>query len=167
MSGIVYPDQEKTNDRQSRCLQKLVQPITSRSMSTTIELWWTGLTERQRAFCETYSNNGGNALDAARTSGYSHPEKQAHRLLENVGIKAALEKLRATKTSKAIATREDRQAFWTAVANDPNVKMTDRLKASELLAKSQADFLTRTEVTGPGGGPMVTEVQIKFVDSDK
>jgi phage terminase small subunit len=39
-----------------------------------------------------------------------------------------------------IANRQQRQKFWTDVLNDSSCSMRDRLKASELLGKSEADF---------------------------
>ena len=132
-------------------------------MSEVADNWAEGLTPMQRRFCEVYSANGGNALDAARTAQYAHPEKQASRLLDNVGVRAALEKLRESTTNAAIATREERQAFWSKVLRDSEIDMKDRLKASELLGKAQTDFINKTEVTGANGGPVVSEVRIRFV----
>ena len=121
--------------------------------------WHADLTEKQRRFCEAYSANGGNALAAARKAGYSQPEKQGSQLLGNSRITAALDVLRQEPTRAAIATREERQAFWTRVMCDqepegPGLALKDRLKASELLGKSQADFLDRHEHSGPDGGPI-------------
>lgn len=124
--------------------------------------WYDGLNELQRKFCEAYAANGGNACDAARQAGYKHAYSEAHKVIASKRVKKALEELRKDTTSAAIATREERQTFWTAVMRGTHKekvivegveyeippKMTDRLKASELLGKSQADFLDRTELTG-------------------
>ena len=125
--------------------------------------WFEGLTERQRKFCEAYSANGGNALAAARDAGYKQPVPQSAENLENPKIRAALEKLRTETTSSAIATREERQSFWTQAMRDEARELKDRLKASELLGKSQADFIDRKEITGKDGAPLVAEVRITFV----
>ena len=125
--------------------------------------WADGLTERQRRFCEAYSSNGGNALDAARQAGYKKPDPQGAENLGKPSIKAAIEKLRLATTSAAIMTRQERQAFWTLVARSKDEDMKDRLKASELLGKSQGDFISRTEITGANGGPIVSEVRVRFV----
>jgi phage terminase small subunit len=102
--------------------------------------WHEGLTEKQRRFCEAYSANGGNALQAATSAGYRHPQAQSSKILENVVIRTALELLRKQTTSEAILTREQRQALWTKIALSEDAKMSDRLKATELLGRSQADF---------------------------
>ncbi|NCC40568.1 MAG: terminase small subunit [Gammaproteobacteria bacterium] len=132
-------------------------------MSEDADNWAHGLTERQRRFCEAYSSNGGNALDAARKAGYKKPHPQGVENMQKPTIKAALDKLRAQTTNAAIATREERQAFWSQVLRDAEIDMKDRLKASELLGKAQTDFINKTEVTGANGGPVVSEVRIRFV----
>lgn len=112
------------------------------------EPWYAGLTtERQRKFCEAFSANGGNAFAAAREAGYAKPKQEGRRLLENAGIASAIEALRQATTNAAIATREERQAFWTEVMKSTNEAMRDRLKASDLLGRSQADFIERVEST--------------------
>ncbi|MDP3238682.1 MAG: hypothetical protein Q8N26_38185 [Myxococcales bacterium] len=47
-----------------------------------------------------------------------------------------------------VANREERQAFWTAILRDDGRPMDERLRASELLARSEADFITRVESKG-------------------
>lgn len=39
-----------------------------------------------------------------------------------------------------IANRQQRQEFWSSVMNDAEVDLSVRLRASELLGKSEADF---------------------------
>lgn len=53
-------------------------------------------------------------------------------------------------TSARIATSRERQEFWTAVMRgDPGyeAEMKDRIKASELLGKTQGDFANDASVT--------------------
>jgi phage terminase small subunit len=109
--------------------------------------WYDGLTERQRRFCEAYSANGGNALGAAREAGYKRPHPQGALNIQNDTVKKALDLLRQEATSAAIATREERQSFWTTVLRDAEEDMRNRLKASELLGKSQVDFIERVDAT--------------------
>jgi hypothetical protein len=47
-----------------------------------------------------------------------------------------------------IAGRKERQQFWTELMHNEQANMTDRIKASELLGKSEGDFLERIEHTG-------------------
>lgn len=45
-----------------------------------------------------------------------------------------------------IATREERQHFWTSLMYDEGVEASQRNRASELLGKSQGDFIEQVEV---------------------
>lgn len=110
--------------------------------------WWDGLTSRQRLFCEAFAANGGNALQAATEANYSRPDPEGARLLGNARIRKAIDRMREAETESKIATRQERQMFWTSVmrGEDPTADIKERLKASELLGKSQADFLDRVRV---------------------
>ena len=105
----------------------------------------TGLTERERRFVECYMANGGNASKAAADAGFSASgaRVQGHRLLTRANIMAAIDALRMGDPQ--VMTRADRQAWWTKVVNGEfkgeGAKFSDRTKASELLGRSQADFI--------------------------
>jgi len=96
----------------------------------------------------------GNAAQAAIAAGYSKgsARQQGQRLLTNADIRAAIEKRQ--KKDPDVADREERQRFWSAVMRDENADMKDRIKASEVLGKSQADFVERHEHSGPNGQPI-------------
>lgn len=113
----------------------------------------TKLSERERRFVECYMGAAaGNATKAARLAGYAQTtaEKQASRLLAKVGIQSAI--AARASSDPAVWTREDRQRFWTRVASGADVFSTaslrDRLKASELLGRTQGDFIERHHVEG-------------------
>ncbi|MGI6075498.1 MAG: terminase small subunit [Pyramidobacter sp.] len=114
------------------------------------------LTTRQRRFVDAYD---GNATAAALAAGYS--AKTAQRMgSENLSKPLVAEAIRARerkRASSAIATREERQAFWTATMRNVRAEMRDRLKASELLGKSEGDFIERQELTGANGLPLLSE----------
>lgn len=110
--------------------------------------WHNGLTERQRRFCEAFAANGGNAYQAARSAGYKHPQQAGAENMEKPGIRNALESLRLATTNEAIMTREERQKWWTNIIRDETRDIRDRLRASELLGKSQGDFLDRVKHEG-------------------
>jgi phage terminase small subunit len=82
----------------------------------------------------------GNATQAALAAGYSAAtaRTQGFRLMKKDYILQAI-KERELSNPK-IASRRDRQLFWSDAMNDPELEMRDRLKASELLGKSEADF---------------------------
>lgn len=67
-----------------------------------------------------------------------------------LGVQSQINKARADIKASSIATRADRQEFWTSVylgtlkdaeGNPVAMGMNDRLRASELLGKSEADFI--------------------------
>lgn len=122
-----------------------------------------GLTPKQRRFVEAYSASL-NATEAAKVAGYS--KKTAHsqgpRLLENVEIARALKDREKKDIRPHVANRERRQKFWTDAMLDEKAKMADRLKASELLGKSEGDFLERHEIPGMTALP---PTYITYVDA--
>ncbi len=110
------------------------------------------LTAKQQKFVEEYSRCL-NASEAARRAGYSSKTaaQQGERLLRNVQIANALSKLTVKGRETAIADATERREFWTSIMREPSVKTADRLKAAELLGKSQGDFIDRHEITGKDG----------------
>src|ERR1700687_704595 len=105
------------------------------------------LSERERRFVECFMGTAaGNATKAARLAGYARTtaEKQASRLLGNVGIRQAIQE--RVQRDPHVAAREDLQRWWTSVYRNPTVEYRDRLKASELLGKSQAVFVDAVNV---------------------
>lgn len=111
------------------------------------------LNARQRRFVEAYT---GNATEAAKVAGYSPKTAYSNgaRLLKNDDVAAAIRERETQRTASLIANREQREIFWSSVMNDGKELMKHRLKASELLGKAGGDFVTRTEVSGPGGSPL-------------
>lgn len=130
----------------------------SSALDLTAEFRRRDLTERQKRFVELYN---GNATEAARLAGYAPKNAglTGSRLLKNPRIRKALEERLKKVDGPHIASREERQAFWTRVFYDENCDMAHRLRASELLAKSNGDFVERREVSYPDG----IEVRVVFV----
>jgi phage terminase small subunit len=111
------------------------------------------LTEKQRAFVEAYMGEAeGNATEAARMAGYSGNDNT----LSTVGAENLRKpKIRAeirdrVDSDPLVASRQERQAFWTAVmrGEEGDADLSDRMQASKLLGKSQADFVERREYEG-------------------
>lgn len=106
-------------------------------------------TERQRRFIEAFEGNG---TEAARLAGYTGSDnvlgKTAYDLLRNPKIAQAVKERQDKRVKSLIASREQRQGFWTKVMNDAGAEMRDRLRASELLGKSEADFTEKVEHSG-------------------
>lgn len=102
------------------------------------------LTPKQRAFVEHYINNGGKGTEAAKAAGYSTKYKTncknvAHKLLKDPHVVMAIQAHKRRAVGQ-IATKEDLKEFWTEVMKDDRAELKDRLKASELLGKTEAMF---------------------------
>ena len=112
------------------------------------------LTTKQKAFIQSYC---GNATEAALKAGYS--KKTAAFIgaenLKKPQIIEQIKKREEKRADKRIATREERQIFWTQTMKDEKADMRDRLRASELLGKSEADFLEKVEHSGSLEGVVV------------
>jgi len=119
------------------------------------------LSERKRKFVDAFMASS-NATQAAIVAGYSTKtaKQQGSRLLTNVDVQQAIAQRAAH--DPAVWTRIQRQQFWTDVAAGQGryakTPIQHRLKASELLGKSQADFVERHELTAGNGGPIVFQV---------
>jgi len=105
------------------------------------------MTAKQRAFVDAYA---GNATEAAIKAGYS--KRSAYSIgqenLKKPEIAQAIRERESRRIKPSIATREKRQQFWTRIMDDDSVEWKDRLKASELLGKSEGDFTDRVEHSG-------------------
>lgn len=119
------------------------------------------LTTKQQRFVEAYD---GNATQAAIAAGYS--KKIARSIgqenLTKPDILAAIQERENKRIASLIMTREERQIMWSEIARDKSEKTQDRLRASELLGKSEADFIDRQELSAPNGGPLPA-VEVRFV----
>ena len=114
----------------------------------------TRLTVKQQRFVDFFD---GNAAEAARKAGYKKPAEQGYENLRKPHIQDAIEARETKRNSPVIMSREQRQAMWTEFAQDENKADRDRLRASELLGKSQADFIDRREHS-VGKGASLTDL---------
>lgn len=98
------------------------------------------------AIAREYCSNGRNEEQALLKIGYSKAYARSglgNRVYSNILLKAAIAKIDGETRVKHVADRKERQEFWTDLMKTaPN--MNDRLRASELLGKSQADFVDIT-----------------------
>lgn len=97
----------------------------------------TKITAKQERFIAAYN---GNATTAATVAGYAKPRHAGSRFLTNVVIMNAIKCRQDVELQPLVATRQERQEFWTQVMMDAEEDMKNRLRASELLGKSMADF---------------------------
>ena len=126
------------------------------------------LSAKQRRFIDCYN---GNAAAAAIAAGYSKKNAKviAGQLMKRPEIAAAIRAREQKRSAENIATREERQRFFTAVMRNSEQGMKDRLRAAELLGKSEGDFLDRHEFSGADGQPitvhgLLQELEVRYVD---
>jgi phage terminase small subunit len=120
------------------------------------------LTTKQQRFVEVFD---GDAYQAAKIAGYKGKDNALRAIgSQNLSKRAIIAAIRARESKKLkpkIATREQRQEFWTRVLTGAEIqkvvvgmgenqqvvelppKMIDRLKASELLGRSECDFVEK------------------------
>ena len=94
-------------------------------------------TVKQQRLIDCFAGDIKEAAEKANLSyGY------ARQLLTKPNILEAIRNRQDTEVGRRrIATRQERQRFWTRTMTDESVSMGDRLRASELLGKSEADFV--------------------------
>lgn len=145
--------QERCHEIQNQNkIKKYKKYLRSNSKLPTSYFDWVDLTTKQENFIHYYVATGGNSTDAAKLAGYSEKTAKAkgHELMTNPKIKrrilARLEEERARVSAIEIASKEERQQLYTRLMFDPKVLPRDRLRASELLGRTQGDFITQIEV---------------------
>lgn len=103
------------------------------------------LTEKQKRFIDYYIQTG-NATESCKLAGYkgNNLDRLGYENLRKleIFIKPRINELDLRRT----ANLEDIFKFWTNTMNNENMKTNDRLKASEMLAKSQGAFIEKVEV---------------------
>ena len=121
------------------------------------------LNYRQSLFIENYTRIlecKGNATQSAIKAGYKQRTAYSigQRLLKHVEVKAEINRITKEIKENSVATRVLRQEFWTAIMNNIKESMGDRLRASELLGKSEADFTENyADKTSPDSIPLTVE----------
>jgi len=110
------------------------------------------LTQNQLRFADEYIISG-NATDAYKKS-YTSVKKDnvaranASRLLTNANVIAYVKKRNNDIQSSKTATMQEVREFWTNVIRDDDAEMKDKIKVSELIGKSNGEFLDRLEQSG-------------------
>ena len=105
------------------------------------------LNYRQTLFAEYYAEGEtqGNATQSAIKAGYKETTaySMGQRLLKHVEVKRVIDDRTQEIRAESVATRQLRQQFWTKTMNDTSETMANRLRASELLGKSEIDFVEK------------------------
>ena len=107
------------------------------------------LTPKQKKFCDNYIETG-DATKSALAAGYS--PKTAYSIgsenLKKPELILYIKERNDILESDKIADMQEIKELWTKWARDERIKHNDRLKASELIAKTNGAFLDRVEHSG-------------------
>ena len=108
------------------------------------------LTPKEEMFCTLVAVEGMSQRQAYREAYDTKATDQsvdvaASRLSKKAKVLLRLQELRTALVSPSIADRKERMELWSDIARDDEEKTGDRLRATELLGKSQGDFIERTE----------------------
>jgi len=122
------------------------------------------LTANQQRFVDAYD---GNIKKTAKKIGLSHGYCRTL-MTKNYILKKIQSRQETEIRPKTIADRQERQIFWTGVQRNKKVDMRDRLRASELLGKSEADFTENLSHHFPEGcGVMIVQGEMNPEDWPK
>ena len=110
------------------------------------------LTPQQERWIEEYLKCG-DYTTASRNAGYKAKNNNNLRTIgwqNSLKFKTLIEErrreVRKELQKDTVATLTEIFEFWTNTFNDDSRKITDRLKASELLAKAKGGFIEKVEV---------------------
>ena len=114
------------------------------------------MTPQQKAFADEYISNGYNVYQAAKSAGYSdsYSRVRAYELLENVRVKAYIDKLmkpiiaaRTLKVEEAVAMISD-IAMGKENKDGKTPSDNTRLKALDMLMRANGQYTDKVEVSG-------------------
>lgn len=90
----------------------------------------------------------GNQTNTAKAAGYRDCTRAGYRCARHNKIKRLIRYSRDCEIKPQIADRKTRQQFWSDTMTDESEVIVNRLKASDLLGKSEGDFILRHEIDG-------------------
>lgn len=109
------------------------------------------LTPKQQAFADYYIQTG-NATESAIKAGYSQKtaKETGYENLTKPHLQQYIEKKQKELESSRMADMTEVREFWTEVMRDIDSELKDRLKASEMIAKTSGAFLNKVEMQTTG-----------------
>ena len=124
--------------------------------------------DRQKQVVLNYKANGGNMKQAMIDAGYSetYADRNSRYLMGIIGEQ--IKEQQAEITSEKIKTITEIQEWWSDNMINNENDMKDRIKCSELLAKSQGAFVEQVNVSGNVNNPMagLTTEELKKLVND-
>ena len=119
------------------------------------------LSEQQKKFADYYIESG-NASESYQRAGYKAKgnvaEAAASRLLRNVKVIEYITERNKQLENARIADMEEVKQFWTLTMRSGEADLKDRLKASEYIAKTNAAFIEKQEISGTTGVRILNDI---------
>ncbi|MCH4825769.1 terminase small subunit [Planococcus halocryophilus] len=110
-----------------------------------------GLNERQLTFCELYLQNGNatkSYMISYETDNTNTAAVNGSNLLKKENItKMIADGKKKLLSQNRILSEEDILKFWSTTVSNPEYKINDRMKASELLAKNKGMLNDKIDIT--------------------
>ena len=122
------------------------------------------MTYKQELFIQEYIKTG-NATSSAIKAGYSKKTARAigQENLTKPYIKKRIEELSQKIACNNIMTAKERQEYLTKLINSDDVKVSDKLKALDILNKMTGEYIQKVEVNGE----LKTEDPFKNLTTDE
>ena len=122
------------------------------------------MTYKQELFIQEYIKTG-NATSSAIKAGYSKKTARAigQENLTKPYIKKRIEELSQKIACNNIMTAKERQEYLTKLINSEDVKVSDKLKALDILNKMTGEYIQKVEVNGE----LKTEDPFKNLTTDE
>ena len=112
-------------------------------------------TIKQQRFIDFYD---GNLTASAKKAGIS--VSYAKKIVSNSTLLELIREREKERTKGPIATRQERQEFWTDTMRNTDIDIRDRSKASELMGRSEADFTDKKIISDPDGKSLKWTVEV-------
>lgn len=121
------------------------------------------LTPKQQAFADYYIQTG-NATEAAIKAGYSKKtaKETGYENLTKPHLQQYIAEKQKELESSRMADMEEVREFWTETMRNKENAMKDRLKASEMIARTSGAFLDKVEMQTTGE----QTITVTIVDDD-
>ena len=120
--------------------------------------------KRYEDFCKAFVANGDKAAEAYKAAGYKvgskhTAEASAFKLLKKAEIQQRIAELKgfAQKASMdaMVMTVQAKREKLAEIITDPETNVFAKMKAIDIDNKMEGVYVTKTELSGAGGGPLV------------
>ena len=152
------PTKEKPSTKQSSPRAKPKTSVKKSTESSRLSERNGSLTGRQKKFADEYLASG-NITDSARKAGYKQPHVQGFQTLDNIRVKEYIKSKAEKLENDNIASIIEVKEFWTKTMRDVETDIKERIKSSELIAKTYGAFLDKIEHSGMVGVQIVDDVK--------